>query len=43
MRFLLPREVAAADFDRDGKLDLVVVQSPKIAILAGNGDGTFLE
>lgn len=36
-----PNAVAAADFNRDGKLDLVVVSGPRVAILLGNGDGTF--
>jgi hypothetical protein len=35
--------VAAADVNRDGKIDLVVLssESKKISILLGNGDGTF--
>jgi len=35
--------VAAADFNRDGKLDLVVTTSGSkgISLLLGNGDGTF--
>jgi hypothetical protein len=38
-----PTEVAAADFNRDGKLDLAVSNygSETISILLGNGDGTF--
>ena len=32
---------AAADFNRDGKLDLAVASLSGIAILLGNGDGTF--
>ena len=38
-----PSSVAAADFNRDGKLDLAVVNEygPSISILLGNGDGTF--
>jgi hypothetical protein len=35
------RRVAAADFDRDGKLDLVVAGDGML--LLGNGDGTFRE
>ena len=47
-----PNQIAAADFDRDGKVDVVVSNSiplidPEqpitITILAGNGDGTFGE
>lgn len=33
--------VAAADFNRDGKLDLVVGASAGELLLLGNGDGTF--
>src|SRR5215472_11792190 len=39
-----PYFVAAGDFNRDGKQDLVVsneLGSPTIAVLLGNGDGTF--
>ncbi|MEZ5099046.1 MAG: VCBS repeat-containing protein [Thermoleophilia bacterium] len=38
-----PHAVAAADVDRDGRLDLVVAAagSNAAAILRGNGDGTF--
>ena len=40
-----PASVAVADFNRDGKLDLVVaVVGPNdVSILLGNGDGTFTE
>src|SRR5437016_6551935 len=31
----------AADFNRDGKLDLVVPGFPDVSLLLGNGDGTF--
>ncbi len=38
-----PRDVKAADFDSDGKLDLAVVlySSSEIGLWKGNGDGTF--
>jgi hypothetical protein len=40
-----PQEIAAADFNHDGKMDLVLTASPLYgagaAILFGNGDGTF--
>lgn len=37
-----PTAVAAADFNHDGKLDLVVTLNPNgIAVMLGNGDGTF--
>src|SRR6266571_3784953 len=43
-----PQSVAAADFNRDGKMDLVVADSGSgvsdpgsVAVLLGNGDGTF--
>jgi FG-GAP-like repeat len=33
---------AAADFDKDGKVDLVVGRAlGQVSILTGNGDGTF--
>ena len=40
-----PSSVAVADFNRDGKLDLVVaVVGPNdVSILLGNGDGSFTE
>ena len=46
-----PRQVAAGDFNGDGKLDLAVVSQPNccldgspgaVNILLGNGDGSFL-
>jgi len=38
----IPVAVAAADFNGDGKLDLVVTVNPNgIAVMLGNGDGTF--
>ena len=43
-----PRAVAAADLDKDGAIDLIVVCAPlpneessSIAVLLGNGDGSF--
>jgi hypothetical protein len=33
--------IAAADFNKDGKLDLVVAADLSIDLLLGNGDGTF--
>jgi hypothetical protein len=41
---IYPLSVAVADFNRDGKQDLVVANggSNGVAILLGNGDGTFL-
>ncbi|MBI5719213.1 MAG: VCBS repeat-containing protein [Burkholderiales bacterium] len=33
--------LAAADFDRDGKLDVAVSDGATIRIIAGRGDGTF--
>jgi hypothetical protein len=38
-----PTAVAVADFDNDGKLDLVVSNnsSNSVSVLLGNGDGTF--
>jgi hypothetical protein len=35
-----PHAIVAADFNGDGKLDLAVA-SANVAILLGNGDGTF--
>jgi hypothetical protein len=39
-----PQELAAADFNGDGKIDLAVTNltnNPQVSILLGNGDGTF--
>jgi len=40
---VLPRGIAAADFNGDGNLDLAVINRKPgiVAILLGNGDGTF--
>jgi hypothetical protein len=41
---LLPNEsfvVGAGDFNRDGRLDIAVLDSDGVSILLGNGDGTF--
>jgi len=36
-----PTPIAVADFNGDGKLDLAVADTFAVAILLGNGDGTF--
>jgi uncharacterized repeat protein (TIGR01451 family) len=33
--------LAIADFDKDGKMDLVITDSVGLQVLLGNGDGTF--
>lgn len=35
------RQVANADFNRDGKLDFVVTSNSGLAVFIGNGNGTF--
>jgi hypothetical protein len=38
----IPTGIAAADFNHDGKLDLVLTLNPTgIAVILGNGDGSF--
>lgn len=40
----VPGDIAAADFDRDGKLDVAMVGSTgSMSILAGNGDGIVVQ
>ncbi|MBZ5551584.1 MAG: VCBS repeat-containing protein [Acidobacteriia bacterium] len=41
---LTPRSIAVGDFNADGKADLAVVNedTSTVAVLLGNGDGTFL-
>ncbi len=36
-----PGDVIQADFNGDGKLDLVVLEGASVTFLPGNGDGTF--
>ena len=36
-----PSSIATADFNRDGKTDLVLIDSSGVGVLMGNGDGTF--
>ena len=36
-----PFQVAFADFNRDGKVDLVVADTNQVSVLLGNGNGTF--
>ncbi len=33
--------IAVGDFNHDGKMDIVAIDSPYISVLLGNGDGTF--
>ncbi len=37
----VPYSPVAADFNGDGKLDLAVTEGNNVAVLLGNGDGTF--
>jgi hypothetical protein len=39
--FASPVQTATGDFNRDGKLDLIVAASDGLYLLLGNGDGTF--
>lgn len=34
-------QLAAADFNRDGKMDLLLQGTPSVSLALGNGDGTF--
>ena len=36
-----PRDIAVADFNRDGKLDLAISANFNMVVMLGNGDGTF--
>jgi hypothetical protein len=36
-----PTNLAVADFNRDGKLDLVISANFSLVVMLGNGDGTF--
>jgi hypothetical protein len=36
-----PRNIAVADFNRDGKLDLAIWSNTSMVVMLGNGDGTF--
>src|SRR3990172_5775660 len=40
---LQPRSIVAADFNRDGKLDLATVNSnsDNVSVMLGDGNGTF--
>jgi hypothetical protein len=37
----LTSPIVGGDFNRDGKLDIIVASGPNVYVLAGNGDGTF--
>src|SRR5262252_6978413 len=36
-----PFAIATADFNRDGKIDLAMIDSSGVGVIVGNGDGTF--
>jgi len=36
-----PFAIATADFNRDGKIDLAMIDSSGVGVILGNGDGTF--
>src|SRR5262249_32955348 len=36
-----PVAITTADFNRDGKIDLAMIDSSGVGVILGNGDGTF--